>query len=102
MLPEVADGLRYLHSSAWVHRDIKPENIGHDIRGVVKLLDFGDAAPLPPCGFLREYKGTLGYRSPEMALCLHHCPWMLPFFVFKRAIKKRGFVHQFHPLWLLY
>ena len=57
----------------WVHRDIKPENSGH-VRGVVKLLDFGDAAPLPPSGFLREYKGTSGYRSPEMALCLPYGP----------------------------
>ena len=47
VLLQVGDGLRYLHSLAWVHRDIKPGNIGYDIRGVVKIPDFGDAAPLP-------------------------------------------------------
>ena len=31
----------------------------------VEVLDFGDAAPVPPEGLI-EYKGSSGYRAPEM------------------------------------
>ena len=31
----------------------------------MEVLDFGDAAPVPPEGLI-EYKGSRGYRAPEM------------------------------------
>eukprot|EP00434_Breviolum_minutum_P043298 symbB.v1.2.038588.t1/scaffold6065.1/size21245/2 len=33
------------------------------------VLDFGESSPVPLCGFLVEYKGSLGHRSPELGAC---------------------------------
>ena len=34
-----------------------------------EVLDFGESSSIPPCGFLVEYQGSLGHRSPEMGAC---------------------------------
>ena len=61
---------RFLHNGS----DLKPENIGFDIRGDVKVFDFGLAKSLFP--FLREADGTYRltgrtgsypYMAPEVA-----------------------------------
>lgn len=66
-------GLTVSHRIGIIHRDIKPANVGISSSGVVKLLDFGVANPLPfsthdqnsgtspPTPFV----GTLDYMSPE-------------------------------------
>lgn len=58
-----------------VYRDIKPENIGFDIRGDVKLFDFGLCKNLAPqlksqgYGYrLTGRAGSLPYMAPEVAL----------------------------------
>ena len=38
---DLAAAFFYLHENRLVYRDIKPENIGFDIRGDVKVFDFG-------------------------------------------------------------
>jgi len=43
---DLSSALKFLHSISIVYRDLKPENIGFDIRGDVKLFDFGLAAEL--------------------------------------------------------
>lgn len=57
-----------------LHRDIKPQNVGFDIRGDIKIFDFGLAKELKPCD--REGKdqfrtsglaGTRRYMAPEVA-----------------------------------
>jgi serine/threonine protein kinase len=45
---DLASAFRYLHENKLVYRDIKPENIGFDVRGDVKLFDFGLMANLRP------------------------------------------------------
>src|SRR2546423_5664891 len=42
----VADALAFAHAQGIVHRDVKPANIMFDPANVVRVLDFGIAAPL--------------------------------------------------------
>jgi serine/threonine protein kinase len=44
----VANSLSHFSCYSLVYRDIKPENIGFDIRGDVKIFDFGLCKNLAP------------------------------------------------------
>ena len=54
-----------------IYRDLKPDNIGFDVRGTVKLLDFGicrevkDADEFEMTGLT----GSRRYMAPEVVLC---------------------------------
>lgn len=63
-----------LAADSILHRDIKPQNIGFDIRGDVKLFDFGLSKELKPNQQVGNDQyhssglaGTRRYMSPEMA-----------------------------------
>ena len=64
---QLCDGLREAHHAGIVHRDIKPRNILLDMRGRVKILDFGIAklTQAPEITLKGETLGTLHYLSPE-------------------------------------
>lgn len=74
---DVAAALSYLHSQNVIYRDLKPDNIGFDVRGDVKIFDFGLAKELDPslrhgCTEFYELSGNTGslrYMSPEVARC---------------------------------
>ncbi|HAM70935.1 MAG TPA: hypothetical protein DCM86_04755 [Verrucomicrobiales bacterium] len=41
IIPRICDALQFAHDEGVLHRDVKPENILLDVRGRVKLADFG-------------------------------------------------------------
>lgn len=63
------------HASKIVHRDFKPANLGFDVRGDIKVFDFGLARELTEhekgddgtYGF-SHLTGSLRYMAPEVAL----------------------------------
>lgn len=73
---DLSCALEYLHEDCRVcHRDLKPENIGFDIRGDIKIFDFGLARDMNALEADREglylmssMTGTLRYMSPCVAL----------------------------------
>lgn len=74
MLRDLASALEHLHGLNIIYRDIKPENIGFDIKGVVKLFDFGLAKELHPENKLANgtfrltgLTGSMRYMAPEVA-----------------------------------
>lgn len=62
----VVSALRYIHSRRELHRDIKPSNILLNLRGEVKVSDYGCHRHLDEgTSFATTFTGTLQYMSPE-------------------------------------
>lgn len=73
---DLAAAFSYIHENNFVYRDIKMENCGFDIRGDVKVFDFGLMKALLPSLKVKRSKmyrltpitGSLPYMAPEVAL----------------------------------
>eukprot|EP00934_Nitzschia_sp_Nitz4_P002474 Nitzschia sp. Nitz4//scaffold159_size51929//1114//2819//NITZ4_006869-RA/size51929-processed-gene-0.11-mRNA-1//-1//CDS//3329537544//2464//frame0 len=73
---DLSTAFNYLHGHSLLYRDIKPENVGFDVRGDVKLFDFGLCRNLEeqdkvPDGYgykLTAMTGSIPYMAPEIVL----------------------------------
>ncbi len=66
IIRETATALSAAHKAGLVHRDIKPANILVDVRGAVKLADFGIARPAGVAAAVGEdVAGSFHFMAPE-------------------------------------
>lgn len=69
---QISAAMVYMHSHRCIFRDLKPANIGFDVRGDVKIFDFGLARVLPEQGnsyndkFKMSGAGSPRYMAPEL------------------------------------
>lgn len=69
---DISAALHHLHCHDIVYRDLKPDNLGFDVRGDIKLFDFGLSKQLPLAGamasdtFVMSQAGSLRYMAPEV------------------------------------
>merc|ERR1739838_1267204 len=68
---QLADALKYCHSKKVIHRDIKPENLLLDVKGDLKIADFGWSVHAPSSR-RATMCGTLDYLPPEMVAGEYH------------------------------
>uniref|UniRef100_A0A2P2I3I6 Aurora kinase n=1 Tax=Hirondellea gigas TaxID=1518452 RepID=A0A2P2I3I6_9CRUS len=64
-IKQLSEALRYCHSKSVIHRDIKPENLLLNLRGDLKIADFGWSVHAPSSR-RTTLCGTLDYLPPEM------------------------------------
>jgi serine/threonine protein kinase len=57
---DLSSAIAYLHRNRILHRDLKPQNIGFDIRGDLKIFDFGLAKVMPSVVGTSRTKGGGG------------------------------------------
>ena len=62
---QLAAALEYCHKKHVIHRDIKPENLLLDLKGELKIADFGWSVHAPQSR-RTTLCGTLDYLPPEM------------------------------------
>jgi len=73
---DIASAVGHLHENSIIYRDLSTDNIGFDVRGGVKIFDFGLAKELLPSLKLPDgrykltgYTGSLRYMAPEVVEC---------------------------------
>ena len=68
LLPQVLQGLAFMHKHGYFHRDMKPENLLCMGPDVVKIADFGLAREIRSRPPYTDYVSTRWYRAPEVLL----------------------------------
>jgi serine/threonine protein kinase len=77
IVPQICDALQFAHDEGVVHRDIKPENVLIDLKGRVKIADFGLAKLLGEeqlevtLTHTNQVMGTFRYMAPEQMQATH-------------------------------
>lgn len=67
-IAEIILGLEYLHGKGIIYRDLKPENILIDLKGHVRLTDFGLCKILDNQEKTKTFCGTPEYLAPEVII----------------------------------
>ena len=87
---QISSALAYLHAHGIIFRDLKPMNIGFDVRGDIKLFDFGLARVMPRdagCPYNDKFNmsgaGSPRYMAPE---CLDNKAYNMKADVYSFAI----------------
>ena len=75
---DLAAVFRYLHSKGIIYRDLKPENIGFDIRGDVKLFDFGLCKEIPNFSSSSSSTHKLNNQLYKLTVRTGSIPYMAP------------------------
>jgi eukaryotic-like serine/threonine-protein kinase len=67
---QIAMGLEAIHDAGIIHRDLKTPNVMRDLRGTIRLMDFGIAKEMGSSSLTLagQVMGTPEYMSPEQAL----------------------------------
>ncbi|KAI8343773.1 kinase-like domain-containing protein [Choanephora cucurbitarum] len=63
---QIISAVSHLHNHRIVHRDIKDENVILDLKGGVRLIDFGSASYVKEGKQYETFVGTLDYAAPEI------------------------------------
>ena len=73
LIQDMLRGLAAMHAAGFLHRDVKPDNCLLDGDGVLKVADFGLAAPIPE-GRKAQHPQLLTqwYRPPELCMGARH------------------------------
>ncbi|KAK4764340.1 hypothetical protein SAY87_013778 [Trapa incisa] len=66
LFQQLIDAVDYCHNRRVCHRDLKPENLLLDIRGNLKVSDFGLSASKKPGDMLSTACGSPCYVAPEL------------------------------------
>jgi len=80
---DIASGIKFIHKNRIIHRDVKPQNVGFDVRGDIKIFDFGISRYLPfskneeahdnrDLYKMTEMIGSLRYMAPEIMTGSHY------------------------------
>lgn len=62
----IASAIFYLHENNIIYRDLKPDNVGFDVRGNVKLFDFGLVKEITPRMIEQQQRENPGCDDPSM------------------------------------